>query len=67
MIRSLGQRRDFNDRDPAAQILALRGIAAGLSSPSWGQLGDAVASYLDLVETTMGSGAGIHPQTYPAP
>ena len=54
MIRFLGQRRDFNDRDPAAQILALRGIAAGLSSPSGGQLGDAVASYLDLVETTMG-------------
>jgi hypothetical protein len=54
MIRFLGQRRDFCDRDPAAQILALRGIAAGLASPSWGQLGDAVASYLDLVETTMG-------------
>ena len=52
MIRFLGHRRDFNDRDPAAQILALRGIAKDLSSPSWGQLGDAVTSYLDLVEVT---------------
>ena len=50
MIRFLGQRRDFNDHGPAAQIRALRGIAKDLSSPSWGQLGDAVASYLDLVE-----------------
>jgi hypothetical protein len=58
MIRFVGQRRDFNDRDPAAQILALRGIAKDLSSPSWGQLGDAVASYLDLVETTVQLGAG---------
>lgn len=32
MIRFLGQRRDVNDRDPAAQIRALRGIAEGLSS-----------------------------------
>jgi Nucleotidyltransferase domain len=53
MIRFLGQRRDFNDRDPAAQILALRGIAKDLSSPSWGRLGDAVTSYLDLVEATV--------------
>jgi hypothetical protein len=53
MIRFLDQRRDFNDRDPAAQILALRGIAKDLTSPSWGQLGDAVASYLDLVEATV--------------
>jgi len=53
MIRFLGQRRDFNDGDPAAQILALRGIAKDLSSPSWGQLGDAVTSYLDLVEVTV--------------
>jgi hypothetical protein len=53
MIRFLGQRRDFNDRDPAAQIRALRGIAKDLSSPSWGQLGDAVASYLDLTEVTV--------------
>jgi Nucleotidyltransferase domain len=53
MIRLLGQRRDYNDRDPAAQILALRSIAQDLSSPSWGQLGDAVGSYLDLVEATV--------------
>jgi Nucleotidyltransferase domain len=53
MIRFLGQRDDFNDQDPAAQILALRGIAKDLSSPSWSQLGDAVASYLDLVEVTL--------------
>jgi hypothetical protein len=52
MIRFLGQRRDFTDHDPAAQLLALRGIAKDLSSPSRGQLGDAVASYLDLVEAT---------------
>jgi Nucleotidyltransferase domain len=52
MIRFLGQRRDFNDLDPTAQIRALRGIAKDLSSPSWGQLGDAVACYLDLVEAT---------------
>jgi hypothetical protein len=58
MIRFLGQRRDFNDRDPATQILALRGIANDLSSPSWGQLGDAVASYLDLVEATVQLGGG---------
>ena len=58
MIRFLG-RRDFNDRDPAAQILALRGIAKDLSSPSWGRLGDAVASYLDLVETTVQLGGGV--------
>ena len=58
MIRFLGQRRDFNDPDPAAQILALRGIAKDLSSPSWGQLGDAVVSYLDLVEATLQQGDG---------
>ena len=52
MIRLLG-RRDFNDRDPAAQIRALRDIAKDLSSPSWGQLRDAVTSYLDLVEATV--------------
>jgi hypothetical protein len=57
-IRFLGQRRDFNDNDPAAQILALRGIAKDLSSPSWGQLGDAVSSYLDLVEATVQQGGG---------
>jgi hypothetical protein len=38
MIRFLGQRRDFNDRDPAAQIRTLRGIAKDLSSPSGGKL-----------------------------
>jgi hypothetical protein len=53
MICFLGQRRDFNDRDPAAQILALRGIAKDLSSPSRGQLCHAVTSYLDLVEATV--------------
>jgi hypothetical protein len=62
MIRFLGQQRDFNDQDPAAQIRALRGIAEDLSSPSWSQLGsspswsqlgEAVASYLDLVEATV--------------
>ena len=58
MIRFLGQRHDFNDHDPAAQLLALRGIAKDLSSPSWGQLGDAVASYLGLVEATVQLGGG---------
>jgi hypothetical protein len=53
MIRFLGQRRDFNDSDPAAQTLALRGIAKDLSSPSLSRLGDAVTSYLDLVEATL--------------
>ena len=56
MIRFLGQQRDFNDPDPAAQILALRGIANDLSSPSWRQLSDAVVSYLDLVEATVQPG-----------
>jgi hypothetical protein len=56
MIRFLGL-RDFNDPDPAAQIRALRGIAADLSSPSWAQLGTAVASYLDLVEASVRLGA----------
>ena len=58
MIRFLGQRRDFNDHGPAAQIRALRRIAKDLSSPSWGPLGDAVASYLDLVEATVQLGGG---------
>jgi hypothetical protein len=53
MIRFLGHRHDFNDRDPAAQILALRDIAKDLSSPSWRHLADAVTSYLDLVEATV--------------
>jgi hypothetical protein len=38
---------------PAAQIRALRDIAEDLTSPSWGQLDDAVASYLDLVEAAV--------------
>ncbi len=58
MIRFLGRRRDFNDPDPAVQIRALRGIAEDLSSPSWGQLGHAVAFYLDLVEATVQLGGG---------
>ena len=58
MIRFLGRRNDFSDQDQAAQTLALRGIAKDLSSPSWGQLGDAVASYLDLVEATVQQGDG---------
>src|SRR3984957_12476162 len=53
MIRFLGQRRDFNDHDPAVQLVALRGIAKDLSSPSPGQLGSSVTSYLDLVEVTV--------------
>ena len=36
-----------------APALALRGIANDLSSPSWRQLGDAVACYLDLVEAAV--------------
>ena len=57
MIRFLGQ-RDFHDPDPAAQIRALREIAEDLSSPSWAELGDAVACYLDLVQATGELGAG---------
>jgi Nucleotidyltransferase domain len=56
MIRFLGRRRDFSDPDPATQIRALRDIAEDLSSPSWRQLGDAVTSYLDLVEATVQPG-----------
>ena len=58
MIRFLGRRPDFNDRDPAAQLRALRGIAGDLSSPSWRRLGDAVASYLDFVEAAVQLGSG---------
>ena len=58
MIRFLGRRPDFSDPDPAAQLGALRSIAGDLSSPSWRQLGDAVASYLDLVEETVQPGSG---------
>jgi hypothetical protein len=52
MIRFIGHMPDFSDTDPAAQLLALRGIAANLSDPSWTSLSDAVTSYLDLVEAT---------------
>lgn len=53
MIRFLGKMPDFNDAGPAAQLLALRSIAADLSDPSWTWLSDAVTSYLDLVEATL--------------
>jgi hypothetical protein len=53
MIRFLGQRPDFSSCDPAAQLLALRGIAGDLSDPSWTWLSDAVAAYLDLVEASL--------------
>jgi hypothetical protein len=56
VIRFLGLRCDINDPDPAAQIRTLRGIAKDLSSPSWGQLGDVVASYPGLVEATVQPG-----------
>jgi nucleotidyltransferase-like protein len=52
MIRFLG-RRDFTRQDPAAQVLALRGIAKDLSSPLPTQFDDAVGSYLDLVEAAV--------------
>jgi Nucleotidyltransferase domain len=53
MIRFLGRNSDDDIRDPAAQLLALREIAVGLSDPSWAWLSAAVASYLDLVEATL--------------
>lgn len=53
MIRFLGQAPDFSDGEPSAQLLALRGIAAGLADPSWTWLSDAVTAYLDLVEATV--------------
>jgi len=53
MIGFLGAMPDFRADDPAAQLLALRGIAAGLSGPSRTWLSDAVAAYLDLVEATV--------------
>ena len=53
MIRFLGKTPDFSARDPAAQLLALRSIAADLSDLSWTWLSDAVTSYLDLVGTTL--------------
>jgi hypothetical protein len=53
MIQFLGKKPDFSTCDPSAQLLALRGIAAGLSdaSPAW--LSGAVTAYLDLVEATL--------------
>ena len=53
MIRFLGSTPDFSARDPAAQLLALRGIAGDLADPSWTWLNDAVASYLNLVEANL--------------
>ena len=53
MIRFLGEMPAFSARDPAAQLRALRGIAAALADPSWAWLSDAVAAYLDLVEATL--------------
>jgi hypothetical protein len=57
MIRFLG-RPDFSSSDPAAQLLALRGIAADLADPSLTWLNDAVTGYLDLVEA-FGVGRGV--------
>jgi hypothetical protein len=53
MIRFLSNEPHFSDTDPAAQLLALRDIAASLSDPSWSWLSDAVTSYLDLVEAAL--------------
>jgi hypothetical protein len=53
MIRFLGKVPDFRACDPSAQLLALRSIAGNLSDPSWTWLGDAVTSYLDLVEASL--------------
>ncbi len=49
-------RRSPHANDPAAQLFALRTIAADLSDPSWAWLTDAVTSYLDLVEATLWRG-----------
>jgi hypothetical protein len=54
MIRFLGTMPAVSSRDPAAQLLALRGIAGGLSDPSWTWLSDAVTASLDLVEASGG-------------
>jgi hypothetical protein len=53
MIRFLGKMPDAGAGGPAAQLLALRGIAADLADPSWAWLSDAVLAYLDLVEATL--------------
>jgi hypothetical protein len=50
MIRFLGPAHDVDLPDPAAQLLALRAIAASLSGPSWARLSDAAGAYLNLVE-----------------
>ena len=55
MIRFLGKLPGFDSRDPAAQLLALRGIARDLADPSWAWLSDAVTAYLDLVEASVQS------------
>jgi hypothetical protein len=52
MIRFLGKMPHFSACDPAAQLFALRSIAADLSDLSRTWLSDAVTSYLDLVEAT---------------
>jgi Nucleotidyltransferase domain len=57
MIRFLGETPDFSACDPSAQLHALRTIAGGLSDPSWTWLSGAVASYLDLVEASLGPSA----------
>jgi hypothetical protein len=53
MIRFLGKTPGFSSGDPAAQLLALRGIAGDLSDPSCAWLGDAVTAYLGLVEASL--------------
>ena len=53
MIGFLGKMPDVGADDPAAQLQALRSIAAELSDPSWTRLSHAVAAYLDLVEATL--------------
>ncbi len=53
MIAFLGQVPDFTDKDPAAQLQALRGIARDLSDPSWAWLSHAVTAYLDVVGATL--------------
>ena len=57
MIRFLGKMPDFSSSDPAAQLLALRGIAGNLADPSWTWLSDAVTAYLDLVEASLSAWA----------
>jgi hypothetical protein len=53
MIQFLGEMPGFTAHDPYVQLAALRNIAAGLSDPPRTWLGDAVTSYLDLVEATL--------------